>query len=204
MILGFFSHAYFHVFIFYGWVHGEIFACFLIVLFYWVLSILYIFWRQVLYQINNWEIYSFSIWLVFLLLHSVFLSKNRVFNLGKSPVYQFVLLWIMVLVLHLRKCYLTQGHTFLSPCSWSFMALGFSFELMIHFELIFESGVSMDWNLFCFAYRYPIVQHNLMRRLPFLHREKALYPCRKLVAHIGVGLYSVPLICFSVFIPILC
>uniref|UniRef100_A0A452TSB6 Leptin receptor n=1 Tax=Ursus maritimus TaxID=29073 RepID=A0A452TSB6_URSMA len=32
-------------------------------------------------------------------------------------VYEFVLLWITLLVLHLRKCFLTQGHKFLSPCS---------------------------------------------------------------------------------------
>lgn len=79
-------------------------------------NVLYIFWRQVLYQIDNWEIYSLSLWLVLLLFRSVFLSTTS-FNLDRNPAYQFVLLWILLLVLHLRKCYLTQGNKFLSLCS---------------------------------------------------------------------------------------
>lgn len=67
------------------------------------------------------------------------LLKNSHFKFWWNPIYQFVLLQILLVVSYLRNLCLTPGDEDFSPMfsSGSFIILDFTFRSMIHIELIF-------------------------------------------------------------------
>lgn len=93
------------------------------------------------YQTHSFQIFSLSLWHVFLYLNRAVL-KNRGFKIGWSLVYQFVLLRIMLLVLNLQNLCLTQKSRRFPPMlpSRSSIISGFTRRSLLCFELIFVSG----------------------------------------------------------------
>lgn len=132
MMLGFFSRACFHSCIFCGEVTVDIFACFLMhLLILVVLSVLYIFWIQVRYQV---EIGKCSLSIYGFLLFFIASLEEQTFSILLEVQFIICSLWIMFLVLKLTNFYLSRSHKFFSHALfWKFHSLGFTFELVIYF-----------------------------------------------------------------------
>ena len=78
------------------------------------------------------------------------------------------------------------------------------FKSLSHFEFIFVHGVRMCSNFIDLHAAVQLSQHHLLRR-PFPILYSCLF-CQRLIdrRHVGFfwALYSVPLICMSVFVPV--
>ena len=82
------------------------------------------------------------------------------------------------------------------------MVSGLQFKSLIPFERIFASGVRQGANFILLHVAVQFFQHHLLKRLSFTQRE-VLAPLLTVdVNYIYWALYSIPLVCVSVFMPV--
>ena len=124
-----FSCAYLPKVYLLGWSVYSIFLHFVLdclLSFYWALRSLFIFWIHIFYQIGDLQMFPPSLWLTFSFSVSVIEQKIVI---SVMSVYQPILLWTMLLVLHLWNLCLTSGQkTFLWCSSRTFIIFRFKFR----------------------------------------------------------------------------
>lgn len=120
-----------------------------------------------LYWIDDWRILS----IYGLAFCYLCLSKNISFQSGQKSNLSVCSFMDQAFDVAAKNFYLTQGHKiFPMLSSGSFIALGFKFELIISFELIFESGVRYGLKVVLPpppplpVYSYPIVPAQFIKK----------------------------------------
>ena len=163
----------------------------------WVLRVLPIYRIQVLYQISVQQI-SFlpASTLSSHSLNSVFYRAD-IFNFKEVQFINFFS-WIVLLVLYIRSHCQTLGHLdfLLLHILKSFIVLSFTFQSMIHFELIFVKGVkSLPRFIFCFNIRTFSCFRNIYWKNYPSSTELPLLLCQRSVDYICVGVFLGSLLC---------
>lgn len=134
-----------------------------------------------------------------------FFAVQKIFSLMQSHLFIFYFVACVSGFISKKSLQSPTSRTFIPVLFQIFIVSGFTFKLLIHFELIFVSGIKIWVQFHLFPYEYPIIPHHSLRRLSFPLSILGFFVKYQLTLYAWVYfcvLNFVPLVYLSVFMPV--